>query len=212
MANRQVKKRIRQSPKRPAGERRDQLLRAAHELFLRQGYRATSTDEIARRAGLTKGAFYFHFASKEDILMTFVQDFVEGHTRAMERLAGKRLTPAGLLAELGRIDARMPLREARKNLSLLAEIMYLPRFRALIRRAYERSVAVMAECLDPGYGRTAAQRRRLVELMHAIYDGVCFAGMVHPQLGNFERQLETFRRLTAKKRIRSNRKHGPAKS
>ncbi len=63
MANRQVKKRIRQSPKRPAGERRDQLLRAAHELFLRQGYRATSTDEIARRAGLTKGAFYFHFAS-----------------------------------------------------------------------------------------------------------------------------------------------------
>ena len=52
--NQSSRKRIRQSPKLPAGERREQLLKAAQELFLKYGYQATSIEEIARSAGVTK--------------------------------------------------------------------------------------------------------------------------------------------------------------
>src|SRR5205085_89495 len=42
-------------------ETRTALLAAARELFGANGYPATSLDEIAARAGVTKGAFYHHF-------------------------------------------------------------------------------------------------------------------------------------------------------
>ena len=40
------------------------LLDAARTLFTAQGYVATSTEEIVRRAGLTRGALYYHFRDK----------------------------------------------------------------------------------------------------------------------------------------------------
>jgi TetR/AcrR family transcriptional repressor of nem operon len=44
---------------------RGALIAAAHALVKRQGYAATSVDDICRAAGVTKGAFFHHFASKE---------------------------------------------------------------------------------------------------------------------------------------------------
>ena len=52
---------IKQSPKMPAEVRREQLMMAARELFVKKGYRDTTTEEIARRARVTKGALYYHF-------------------------------------------------------------------------------------------------------------------------------------------------------
>jgi TetR/AcrR family transcriptional regulator, transcriptional repressor for nem operon len=44
---------------------RSKLIDAAHMLVRRQGYAATSVDEICTAAGVTKGAFFHHFPSKE---------------------------------------------------------------------------------------------------------------------------------------------------
>jgi TetR/AcrR family transcriptional repressor of nem operon len=44
---------------------RSKLINAAHALVRRQGYAATSVDQICTAAGVTKGAFFHHFASKE---------------------------------------------------------------------------------------------------------------------------------------------------
>ncbi|MXO76048.1 TetR family transcriptional regulator [Altererythrobacter aerius] len=46
---------------------RDRLLEAGVKLIRRQGFAATSVDELCREAGVTKGAFFHHFASKEDL-------------------------------------------------------------------------------------------------------------------------------------------------
>jgi len=59
------------------GERREQsheaLLRAAQKLFVSQGFRQTTVDQIANRAKLTKGAVYFHFKSKTEILLKLLE-------------------------------------------------------------------------------------------------------------------------------------------
>lgn len=47
---------------------KDSILQAARRLFLRQGYHATGMREIAREAGISPGAVYNHFSSKEEIL------------------------------------------------------------------------------------------------------------------------------------------------
>ncbi len=48
---------------------RDRVLDVALDLFIEKGYDGTSLREIAERLGITKAALYYHFTSKDDILM-----------------------------------------------------------------------------------------------------------------------------------------------
>jgi AcrR family transcriptional regulator len=48
---------------------RERILDVALELFTKQGFDGTSLREIAEKLGVTKAALYYHFASKDDILM-----------------------------------------------------------------------------------------------------------------------------------------------
>lgn len=50
------------------------LLDAAFRVFGERGYRATRLDEVAEAAGVTKGAIYYHFDGKADLLRRAVQD------------------------------------------------------------------------------------------------------------------------------------------
>lgn len=54
-------------------ETHQRLLAAAQRVMARKGYARATVDEIAREAGCTKGAFYFHFNSKEDMFMALLE-------------------------------------------------------------------------------------------------------------------------------------------
>jgi AcrR family transcriptional regulator len=62
-------------PARLVNGRRD-LTDIAIDSFARIGYQATTIDRIAKAAGLTKGAIYYHFKDKEDLLFAAVKDRV----------------------------------------------------------------------------------------------------------------------------------------
>jgi AcrR family transcriptional regulator len=49
----------------------------ARELFIEQGVRETSLRQISDRLGITKPALYYHFASRDDLVRSIVQPFVE---------------------------------------------------------------------------------------------------------------------------------------
>ena len=52
------------TPRRDGEATRQRLLRAALELFTTTGFRATTTPQIAERAGVDEGTIYRHFSSK----------------------------------------------------------------------------------------------------------------------------------------------------
>jgi AcrR family transcriptional regulator len=54
----------------------DALLDAARDEFARRGLAAARVEDIARRAGISKGAFYLHFRTKEDAFREIVQRFL----------------------------------------------------------------------------------------------------------------------------------------
>jgi AcrR family transcriptional regulator len=59
--------------RRRAEARPDEVLDAAMELFIEKGFPATRVEDIAKRAGLSKGAVYLYFPSKEKILEGIVR-------------------------------------------------------------------------------------------------------------------------------------------
>jgi AcrR family transcriptional regulator len=56
-------------------ERRSQILHSAMELFLEKGYHKTTMKEIMAATGLSKGAIYHYFSSKEEIFVAIIQNF-----------------------------------------------------------------------------------------------------------------------------------------
>ncbi|MCP8937629.1 TetR/AcrR family transcriptional regulator [Alsobacter sp. SYSU M60028] len=56
-----------------AGSAREKLLDAAFALIRAQGFSATSVDDLCARAGVTKGAFFHHFRSKDDLAVAAAQ-------------------------------------------------------------------------------------------------------------------------------------------
>ena len=58
--------------------KRDAILRAATEVFLRSGYLGTNMDEIAALSGVSKQTVYKHFASKEALFVEIVSSMTDG--------------------------------------------------------------------------------------------------------------------------------------
>src|ERR1700749_454209 len=68
----------------PGPERRRQLIDTAVEVFARNGFHATSMNDIAEAAGVTKPVLYQHFASKRDL---YLQLLAEVGTELRETIA-----------------------------------------------------------------------------------------------------------------------------
>jgi TetR/AcrR family transcriptional repressor of nem operon len=61
----------------PKKDARNKLLDAAMHVFRARGYAASSVDDICAAAGVTKGAFFHHFRSKEDVAVAAAAHFRE---------------------------------------------------------------------------------------------------------------------------------------
>ena len=60
---------------KPAEQRRAELFAAGQALFGAKGIAATSLEDIAQRAGVSKGLFYLYFHSKEDLVLALQEQF-----------------------------------------------------------------------------------------------------------------------------------------
>lgn len=79
-------------------ETRSRILAAAVECFSRDGYHATGVAEICKRAGVSKGAFYHHFATKQAVFLEILNEWLgnlDGQLTAIH--LGAHDVPAALL-------------------------------------------------------------------------------------------------------------------
>ncbi|MFD0713204.1 TetR/AcrR family transcriptional regulator [Paenibacillus sp. GCM10027626] len=84
---------------------KDKILMAAMELFMKRGYHATSIDDVAKHANISKGLLYNYYKGKEELLGTMVEARINEMVQVMEVAATKE-TPAGQLKHIaeGAID------------------------------------------------------------------------------------------------------------
>jgi AcrR family transcriptional regulator len=67
----------RRTSRLPRGARRLQLLRAAQDVFVAQGFHAAAMDDIADRAGVSKPVLYQHFPGKRELYLALLEQQVD---------------------------------------------------------------------------------------------------------------------------------------
>ena len=73
-----------------AAKTRSRILASALSLFVKKGYEHTTFTDIAARLKMTKGAVYWHFETKEQLLVALVDEMLEKFRRQLNELMPKR--------------------------------------------------------------------------------------------------------------------------
>lgn len=131
-------------PRRPEVRRR--LLAAAAEVFAAQGYDGSSVEEVAHRAGLTKGAVYSNFAGKEALFFALLEQYISRRIALIDAFPTENAPAADWVRTVG--DA------------LMAAITDHPEWHMLFIEFWQRAMR------DPAAReRFVAQRRHLRQLI-----------------------------------------------
>jgi AcrR family transcriptional regulator len=190
---------------------RADLLRAARRLFLRNGFTATSLADIAEEAGLTKGAVYSNFESKEDLFLALLAGDAERPYAAQESLAPSDTSVATGTDALARATAWAEhlggLNPSRRNVALFLEMnafaLRNDRIRASVaehnRQFFTELGAGLAEMLDT----PDVDHHALGRMPQSLYVGLMMHGAYTGEVDRdvFERAYEaallTFARSSA---------------
>jgi len=156
-------------------------------VFAERGYEATAVEEVIRRAGLSKGTFYFNFSGKEDLFLEVVRTRLDDPVRAVMAITadapGDTPTTATVSARLADL-----LHQERSALLLLQEYWsqaarddeLAVRYRA--RQASLR--AALAHTIEERHRHTGVplsfDAGRLAEAFIALAQGLAFEEIVDP--------------------------------
>lgn len=192
-------------------ETRARILRAAWGLFARQGFFATTVEQITEAADVGKGTFFNYFPSKEHVLAGFGEMQVGKIRAAGEDFRGRRQPVRPALERLIRDLAEEPSRSPALVRSLLMANLASEPVRQLWRRNLERGRRLLARLLAEGQrrGEIRADRRplELARQFQQTYFGVLILWAIHPQRRLVEGLEETFRFFWP--RIEATRKGSP---
>ncbi|MFN0262351.1 TetR/AcrR family transcriptional regulator [Tepidamorphus sp. 3E244] len=134
-------------PRIPRGEARRRILDASFNVIRSKGYGATTVDDLCKAAGVTKGAFFHHFASKEDLGIAAAQHWAEV-TGGMFAAAPHRALENPLARVLGYLDLRRNILDGRiSEISCVAGTMLqeVHESHPAIRIACEHTIALHTE-------------------------------------------------------------------
>jgi len=85
--------------KEDAEKTRRAILESALDVFSEKGYAKTTFDEIAARAGFTKGAVYWYFRNKADLVAALIVEYVQRKQQEVDNFSSNDLTLESLLEE-----------------------------------------------------------------------------------------------------------------
>jgi TetR/AcrR family transcriptional repressor of nem operon len=136
-------------PGRPREFDKDTALDAAMALFWRQGYEATSLDDLTRAMDLSRSSFYGCFGSKHDVLLAAIQRYNDSRYAMLQQLVAAEPDPGRALRLA--VAAISNSRGTREGCFLINSTVELarhdPEVEALSRRHLERLEALLAGLL-----------------------------------------------------------------
>jgi AcrR family transcriptional regulator len=168
------------------------LLEATIDTLSEVGYAGASTSVIARRAGVSQGGMFRHFASRTDLMVAAAERVAERHLDVFKarssELAGAD-DPLVIALTLARDACRAPINTVWHELLLAARTdeELRGKLQPALRRFYERIDAI-ADQADLGRSYPPEVRRTLVRMILNVFDGEALVRAVQDRPEE-ERQL-----------------------
>jgi AcrR family transcriptional regulator len=145
---------------------RQQMLTAAADLFAAKGYESTSVEDIAERANVAKGTFYYHFETKEALVVELRRSMLAGTVEQTFALLAQGQPPITVLEKLLLERAAFT-----QNQPELAKVFFLQRIQVILFKDEDLIVQFDAD------------GKRKLMFRGCIYELVCDAqkrGQVRP--------------------------------
>ena len=148
------------------------LFEAAQRIFANCGFERATIDQIARRAGFSRWAFYAHFNNKEDLFFALMQQ------RASEQLAQlcsqlQAETEEQSLALIWEL-CKNRLRDSEWSLLLIEFKLYIGRRRAKsVKTAAKLEALADGLCLQRAYNEPFFSDAEIEQIMRQAFDIVC---------------------------------------
>jgi AcrR family transcriptional regulator len=131
---------------------RQRILAAARAVFGARGYHAATIEDIADEAGLSNGAIYYNFGSKEDLFLTLLDDRLEERLEHLRATLGAAADPAADPLPQEARDVTRSFKESREwRLLLLEFIAYAarnPRVAPKLQAHQRKLRAALADAVD----------------------------------------------------------------
>jgi AcrR family transcriptional regulator len=145
---------------RQSEQTRESLLSRCLRLFAERGFSSTSVDDIANAAGVTKGAIYWHFASKDEIFQTIL-DRIRERWQAVVHVPVSALTsPTAQIEQL--FDAYAELFRQSPEMCWFLQQVALDRqnkaSHAQVARVFASTARFIARIVDAGKGQGVMRR------------------------------------------------------
>ena len=137
----------------PPDVRRAQLFEAAMRVCAEKGYHATTVVEIASRAGLSKGALYHHFKSKQELFVSLLEESMDMFARMIDALTPSGSTRDALRQVLRAALAAYPPETRSGMVEFMVLCLREPAFRERFVRHYQGMVEAGARLVQRGVER-----------------------------------------------------------
>jgi AcrR family transcriptional regulator len=149
----------RRAPRLPRDARRLQLLRAAQDVFVAQGFHAAAMDDIADRAGVSKPVLYQHFPGKRELYLALLEEQVDELTeRVRQAMAATEDNRARVDAAVGAYFDFIDADGEAFRLVFESDLRNDPDVRRIVDRGSRASIEAIAEVIaeDTGTDRERA--------------------------------------------------------
>ena len=173
--------------------RREQILEAAQACFGNAGFHKTKMDDIVHASGLSKGALYWHFKSKEEIFLALFDQFEREIFAAWDQVT------EGPTLDILRIESEIVLKALTGDPSLVemwSEFLKHPLARERFAAVYEHSRKRLARTVMKGIERGEVVRcepNHVAATLTAVIEGLLLQTLVDPAFDPLESWPTTWR-------------------
>ena len=168
-------------------ERREQIIVAAMAVFARLGFHDARMDDIVEESGLSKGALYWYFKSKEDIIAAIMDRFIGREIEGLEAALTLQVPASDKLLQLGGMFVN-EMRSMIDLMPILYEFYAVATRKKAVRRALMRYfqptrnllAALIQQGIDSGEFVPVEADAIAVDLI-AFYEGLLLLAVLDPK-------------------------------